>query len=84
MSDIHPDYYAKGPVDCYEAIDSALSLEAYEGFLVGNIIKYLWRYKDKNGVEDLKKADWYLDKLIYLNSVDECDSYGEEVEEIEF
>jgi hypothetical protein len=34
------------------------------GFNVGNIVKYLWRFKDKNGLEDLKKARWYLDDLI--------------------
>ena len=33
-------------------------------YLQGNILKYLWRYRYKNGIEDLKKADWYLQKLI--------------------
>ena len=36
----------------------------YNEYLQGNIAKYLWRYKYKNGVEDLKKAQWYLNKLI--------------------
>jgi hypothetical protein len=34
------------------------------GYLRGNVFKYLWRYKDKNGIEDLRKANWYLDRLI--------------------
>ena len=38
--------------------------EGFEYYLQGNIMKYLWRYKYKNGVEDLEKAQWYLNKLI--------------------
>ena len=36
----------------------------YEGFLKGNLIKYTWRYRDKGGLQDLHKANWYLDRLI--------------------
>ena len=53
-------YGGKGSV--YEAINV---IEAYNcGFLDGNVLKYLLRYKNKNGVEDLKKAKWYLERLI--------------------
>ena len=38
--------------------------DGFESYLQGNIMKYLWRYKYKNGVEDLKKAQWYLTKLV--------------------
>ena len=38
--------------------------DGYEYYLQGNIMKYLWRYRYKNGVEDLKKAQWYLNELI--------------------
>ena len=38
--------------------------DQFEGYLRGNIIKYTWRYDRKNGVQDLEKARWYLDKLI--------------------
>jgi hypothetical protein len=38
--------------------------EGFEYYLQGNIIKYLWRYRYKNGIQDLKKAQWYLAKLI--------------------
>jgi hypothetical protein len=41
-----------------------LSIEEYVGFLRGNVFKYQWRYKNKNGVEDLRKAQWYMNKLI--------------------
>ena len=39
-------------------------VDGYDYYLQGNIVKYLWRYRYKNGVEDLKKAQWYLNKLI--------------------
>lgn len=64
MSDaINPDHY-KGKVECIEAMESAMSPDGFQGYLAGNVIKYVWRYRNKNGVEDLKKARWYLDKLI--------------------
>ena len=59
MSDsINPDYYRKG----IETTDYIVSHSM--NYLEGNIIKYVTRYKDKGGLEDLKKARWYLDKLI--------------------
>lgn len=65
MDKINPDHYKKGKVECIEAIDSATHyLSGFEGYCIGNILKYVWRYKSKNGVEDLKKAKWYLEKLI--------------------
>lgn len=55
---INPDYY-KGNIEvCDYIIDKKMS------YLEGNIIKYVTRYKQKNGLEDLKKAKWYLEKLI--------------------
>lgn len=58
-----PPHYNQAGIECIEAIRAATS-EGYEFYLQGNILKYLWRYKYKNGLEDLKKARWYLDKLI--------------------
>ena len=55
---INPSYYRKN----IEVTD--FIIEYGIDFLEGNIIKYVTRYKDKNGIEDLKKAKWYLDKLI--------------------
>ena len=59
----HPNNYHKGGLECFDVI-KAITGDKYEGFLVGNIIKYIFRYHDKNGVEDCKKAAVYLDKLI--------------------
>lgn len=61
----HPSHYTQGGIECIDAIKSAVSgLAGIEAVCTGNIIKYLWRWKFKNGLEDLKKARWYLDKLI--------------------
>ena len=60
----HPSHYCRGGIECIDAIEASLGKDEFAGFLRGNIIKYIWRYKDKNGLEDLKKAQWYLNKLI--------------------
>lgn len=59
----HPSHYTYGRFEVIDVIKMALG-ELFEGFLVGNVIKYVLRYKRKNGVEDLKKARWYLDRVI--------------------
>lgn len=61
----HPAHYTAGKVECIEGIEAALTgLHGAEAFLTGCAIKYLWRWKHKNGVTDLKKAKWYIDRLI--------------------
>lgn len=65
----HPPHYADGAIECIEAIESQLTLEEFRGYLKGNIAKYLWREKHKGGTESLKKAQWYLDRLIQLDEV---------------
>ena len=60
---INPSHYKQGGIECIEAIKAALG-EGFPDYLRGNVIKYLWRYKEKGGVDDLKKARWYLDRLI--------------------
>lgn len=61
----HPSHYNQGNIECIAAIDEATKgLQGSEAFYIGNAIKYLWRWKHKNGVEDLEKARNYLDKLI--------------------
>lgn len=62
-SPAHYNHNHKG-IECIAAIEAALTPEEFEGYLHGNIMKYIWRYKYKNGVEDLKKAQWYLNRLI--------------------
>lgn len=59
-----PKHYTSGGIECIDYIESALSPEAYQGFLQGNVTKYLHRWRNKNGVEDLRKARWYLEALI--------------------
>lgn len=62
----HPDHYQSETglevIDVIEAF--TFDLKGIEGFDTGNIIKYICRWKEKNGLEDLKKAKWYLDHLI--------------------
>lgn len=60
----HPSHY-QGKVECIDALEAATAdLQGLEAVCTANAIKYLWRWKKKNGVEDLKKARWYLDKLL--------------------
>jgi len=58
-----PEHY-QGEIECIDAIEAAMSHEEFIGYLRGNIFKYNWRYRNKNGIEDLRKAEWYLRKLI--------------------
>jgi len=59
MNNINPDYYKKGKIEVTDfIIDQQLS------FIEGNIIKYTIRYKNKSGIQDLRKCRWYIDKLI--------------------
>lgn len=61
----HPSHYTDGGIECIDAIKASMSTEAFLGFLKGNVQKYMWRYEKKVApVEDLKKAQWYLSKLI--------------------
>ncbi|MNO37517.1 hypothetical protein D3C76_276010 [compost metagenome] len=61
----HPAHYTAGSIECIDAIDAATTdLNGPEAYNTGQIIKYIWRWKRKNGLEDLKKCRWYLDRLI--------------------
>jgi hypothetical protein len=61
----HPQHYTSGKVECIDALESATeNLKGIEAICTANAIKYLWRWKQKNGVEDLKKAQWYINKLL--------------------
>lgn len=59
-----PLHYNKGHVECIDAIESMLSNEEYIGYLRGNSMKYRWRFRYKNGFEDLSKAQWYEKRLV--------------------
>ncbi|MDW8337491.1 MAG: DUF3310 domain-containing protein [Tepidimonas sp.] len=58
------DHYVTKAIQPWDAMQSWMSHEAFVGYLQGNVIKYLARYRDKGGVEDLKKAAHYLQRLI--------------------
>lgn len=74
MNDVvnKPPHYTNGEVECIDAIESALTAEQYIGYLRGNVLKYLWRFDRKNGLEDLEKALWYLKRLTgYFEPIDQ-------------
>lgn len=61
----HPEHYTSGKIECIDALESAtIGKSGIEAVCTANIIKYLWRYESKNGIEDVKKAQWYMNKLI--------------------
>tara|TARA_R110000823_G_scaffold213978_1_gene343769 strand:+ start:1875 stop:2102 length:228 start_codon:yes stop_codon:yes gene_type:complete len=62
----NPPHYNQGGVECIEAIESMLSVEEFIGYLRGNSLKYRWRFRYKNGLQDLEKAMWYEKKLEIL------------------
>lgn len=73
MADLvnQPPHYKAGDVECIEAIEAALG-EGYRYYLQGSIIKYIWRYEHKgNPEQDLRKADWYLERLIDIAAANE-------------
>jgi hypothetical protein len=60
----HPSHYNQSGIECIDAIRATLGPEDFEAYCKGNCIKYIWRYKYKNGIEDLKKAQVYLDWMV--------------------
>jgi len=67
MSDAvnHPNHYTKdNQIECIAAIKASMSLEEFLGAMKSQVEKYVWRYRDKNGLQDLQKAKVYLDWLI--------------------
>lgn len=61
----HPLHYNQGGIECIDAIKAAtVNKRGIEAVCVANVIKYVWRYEAKNGLEDVKKAQFYLNRLI--------------------
>ena len=59
-----PKHY-QGKVECIDAIESAIQgLTGMQAMCTGNAIKYLYRWKQKGGVEDLRKSMWYIQRMI--------------------
>lgn len=61
---INPSHYKNGKMDAITVMKNTLTKEEYKGFLKGLIIKYLYRADNKNGLEDYKKAQWYMNELV--------------------
>jgi hypothetical protein len=61
---INPNHYRAGKVECIDALAAAtVNKCGIEAVCTANAIKYLWRYESKGGLEDVRKARWYLDHL---------------------
>ena len=61
-----PPHYTSGSIECIDAMIETQGVYAVISFCECNVFKYIWRYRKKNGFEDLKKARWYLNKAIEL------------------
>lgn len=63
----HPKHYElPNGVEVFDVISGSFGDEAIKGFCIGNVIKYVCRHERKNGIEDLRKAKWYLDKYLEI------------------
>lgn len=62
----HPDHYQAGGFECIDVMLAVFGVNAVKSFCLLNAFKYLYRSEKKNGVEDLKKASWYLNKIFEL------------------
>jgi Protein of unknwon function (DUF3310) len=74
---VNPQHYKNGKIECIDALEAAtVGKTGIEAVCTANVIKYLWRYEDKNGLVDCKKAAWYLNKLI--NQLEQNEYQGAE------
>ena len=73
MADVvnHPAHYETGKFECIDVMLETQGKEAVLNFCICNAFKYLYRFRKKNGLEDIKKANWYLNKYIELEESDE-------------
>ena len=61
----HPSHYTQGGIECIDALEAAtINFRGIEAVCTANAIKYLWRWKEKGGIEDLEKSKWYIGRLI--------------------
>jgi len=67
---VNPAHYRIYKLETIDNIQNSMTHEEFVGYLKGNIKKYIDRYQNKNGSEDFKKARWYLNKLIEVESDD--------------
>lgn len=62
----HPTHYETGKFECVDVMREALGDSAVKDFCIANSFKYIYRHRRKNGIEDIKKAKWYIDKYLEL------------------
>ena len=67
----HPSHYETGKYQCIDVMEETQGKEAVKDFCICNAFKYIYRHRKKNGLEDVKKAVWYLNKYIELSEKDE-------------
>ena len=68
MSNVnHPNHYLETSMECIDAMTVTFGREWVYHFCLCNAFKYVWRYKSKNGLEDLEKAEWYLKRASMLD-----------------
>lgn len=67
----HPSHYETGKFECIDVMLETQGVEAVKSFCICNAFKYLYRHCKKNGLEDVKKAQWYLNKFIELENKNE-------------
>lgn len=60
----HPSHYTQGGIECIKAIEASMPPDGFQDYCKGNVLKYIWRFRQKNGLEDLKKARVYLNWMI--------------------
>jgi len=81
----HPTHYEQScSLECIQVMELVFGANAVRGFCLCNAFKYMWRYKNKNGLEDLKKAKWYLDyiKTDYIPCADHFEAMGELLDQL--
>lgn len=66
----HPHHYNTASVECIDLMQELYGLEAVKYFCKCNALKYLYRADNKNGLEDIKKATWYLNKIVEVSEND--------------
>lgn len=72
----HPSHYCQGGIECIDALKAAtVGKTGIEAICVANAIKYLWRFEKKNGLEDVKKAQFYINRLIQELNEAESNKY---------
>lgn len=63
----HPSHYETGSFECIDVMLETQGKETVKSFCLCNAFKYIYRHNNKNGLEDIKKAKWYIDKYIELS-----------------